>query len=73
LAARKLKIPQIASQVFGRADVAYAVFEEFSDIANIFGVGPNRPPTLSLEQALSVNWQQFIIGGKIDLNFWSPL
>lgn len=66
-------LDSVMLSLFGRADVAYAVFEEFSDVAGIFGREPNRPATVSIEQALSVNWQQFIIGGRIGLNFRSPL
>ena len=54
---------------FAKADWARAVFEEFSQVANIFNKNPSVPQNLSLQQTLPVTWQQYLIGGVATLNF----
>lgn len=63
----------LSLSAFGRVDTARAVFDEFSDIANIFGVEPDRPPYIRSEQDLAVHWVQYIIGARVTLDFWSLL
>jgi hypothetical protein len=58
---------------FAKADCAHAVFDEFSQVANIFNKDPSAPQSLSLEQSLPVTWKQYYIGGVATLNFAFPL
>ncbi len=55
--------------LFAKADMAHAVFNEFSQAANVFGKGPSVPQNINLEQSLPVTWQQYLIGGVATLNF----
>jgi len=58
--------------LFAKADVAHAVFDKFSQVANIFNRDPSLP-VMGLEQSLPVTWQQYMIGGLATLNFRVPL
>jgi hypothetical protein len=57
---------------FAKADMAHAVFNEFSQVASVFGKDPSAPQNISLEQNLPVTWQQYLIGGVATLNFGVP-
>ncbi|MBI4965290.1 MAG: hypothetical protein HY913_18585 [Desulfomonile tiedjei] len=58
--------------LFAKADVAHAVFDEFSQVGNIFNKDPSAPQNISLDQSLPVTWQQYLIGGVATLNFGFP-
>jgi hypothetical protein len=55
--------------LFGKAQVAHAVFEELSQVGNIFNKDLSIPPETPVNQSLPVTWQQYIIGGAATFYF----
>lgn len=58
--------------LFAKADAAHAVFEECSQVANIFNRDPSVQQNTRVDQSLPVTWQQYMIGGVGTLNFGLP-
>ncbi len=58
--------------LFAKADVAHAVFDQLSQVGNIFGKNLPVPQNISVEQSLPVTWHQYLIGGVATLKFELP-
>ncbi len=57
---------------FAKYDVEHAVFDELSQVGDIFNKNPFIMQNISLQENLPVTWQQYLIGGVVTLNFWLP-